>query len=92
MYSICTYVYISVFLPPIYTSETLCFLAKVCAEVCCACGSSANEELMGGCRALCLPQNILKSCLTGYVSLTQISNVSEQHLVHVNSCLSCICG
>ena len=61
-------------LPP--TSGILCHLAKVCAEVCSACGSTVNEELMGGFRALCLPQNILKSCHTGYVSLTQISNVS----------------
>ncbi len=39
---------------------------------------------MGGFRALCLPQNILKSCHTGYVSLTQISNVSGYLNVNVH--------
>jgi len=55
-------------------SPTLCDLARVCAEVCCACGPQVNSELMGAFRALCLPTT-MKSCHTGFTHLTCKTNV-----------------
>ena len=55
-------------------SPTLCDLAHVCAEVCCACGPQINQELMGAFRALCLPVT-MKSCQTGFSHLAYKTNV-----------------
>ena len=58
-------------------SPTLCDLARVCAEVCCACGPQVNSELMGAFRALCLPTT-MKSCHTGFTHLTCKTNVGAK--------------
>ena len=60
-------------------SPTLCDLAHVCAEVCCACGPQINQELMGAFRALCLPVT-MKSCQTGFSHLSYKTNVWHQFL------------
>ena len=56
-------------------SHTLCDLAHVCAEVSCNIGVLVNKELMGAFRALCLPMNMMKACMTGFNHLTSKSNV-----------------
>ena len=80
---LCTYVHSH--------SPTLCDLAHVCAEVCCACGPQFNQELMGAFRALCLPVT-MKSCQTGFSHLAYKTNVIPDFSILLYFNAQCTCS